>query len=239
MMVHCPGWDDAVRQARTAPGLGIGLHFNLLVGAPLAKASSLTDRRSGRFLSLAALVRRSLTGFLDADEVAAECEAQLDALAGAGIRCTHIDSHRHTHALPVIHSAVAAVALARGLAMRRPVESHLRMAGGFASQVHRGLVGAAWRLTRSAAGQPRGADHFAGVSLQGDANFADHFLNAVDALAPGSTEIMVHPGHVDDTLRAIDAYTTARERELAALISPRVRDRLRRNDLELTSFRAL
>ena len=32
MMVHCAGWDDGLRQARAATSLGVGLHFNLLVG---------------------------------------------------------------------------------------------------------------------------------------------------------------------------------------------------------------
>src|SRR5208283_4033787 len=66
MMVGCAGWDDAVRGARDAPSLGVGLHLNLLGIAPIAAVPSLTDRRSGRFLPLAALVRRALSGRLDA-----------------------------------------------------------------------------------------------------------------------------------------------------------------------------
>jgi predicted glycoside hydrolase/deacetylase ChbG (UPF0249 family) len=239
MMVHCPGWEDGVRQARATPALDIGLHVNLLVGRPIVAARSLTDPRSGLFLSLGAIVRRALLGALDAGEIEAEATAQLDMLARAGIRCTHVDSHRHTHALPVVRGAVARVARRAGLPLRRPVESHLHVAGGMASQLHRAVIGAAWRVTSVGAPRTRSTDHFGGVSTQGARDFAGDFLRTVDALSRGTTEIMVHPGHADDALMAIDGYTHQRERELAALTSPAVRERLRREDLTVIAFSQL
>src|ERR1019366_4444163 len=172
MMVHGAGWDDGVRRARATPTLDVGLHLNLLVGVPLAATPSLTDARGGRCVPLATMVRRELLGRIDAGEVTAECEAQLAALGAAGIPCTHIDSHRHVHALPVIRRAVAAVASGRGLPLRRPVESHFRAAGGLASQIHRGLIGVSWRVTSIGAPRTRAADHFIGVSMQGADRFA-------------------------------------------------------------------
>src|ERR1035437_9817019 len=167
MIVRCAGWEDGVRQARITPTLGVGLHLNLLVGTPLAPVPSLTDARSGLFLPLATIVRRALSGRIDAGEVTAECEAQLAALRDAGIRCTHIAPHRHVHALPVIRRAVAAVAAGLGLPLRRPVESHFRAAGGVRSQIHRGLIGVAWRVTRAGAGRARAPAPLLCVSLQG------------------------------------------------------------------------
>jgi predicted glycoside hydrolase/deacetylase ChbG (UPF0249 family) len=46
---------------------------------------------------------------------------------------------------------------------------------------------------------------------------------------------MVHPGYVDRDLTAWDSYTTGRERELAALCSLEVRDRLARGDILLVA----
>ncbi len=239
MMVHCPGWDDGVRQARANSTLDIGLHLNLLVGRPIVAARSLTDARTGSYLPLRTIVRRSLLGMIDSGEVEAEVTAQLAALADAGIRCTHIDSHRHTHALPVIRGAVARVAARLNLPLRRPVESHMRTAGGLASQLHRGVIGAAWRVTSVGAPRTRSPDHFNGVAMQGSGDFARDFMNEIDSLAAGTTEVMVHPGRVDDALVAIDSYTQPRERELAALTSAAVRERLRRDDLSLIGFSAL
>lgn len=239
MMVRCAGWDDAVRQAKATPDLEVGLHFNLLVGVPLAAVPSLTDRRTGRFLPLAALVARALAHRIDAGEVTAECEAQLMALGNAGIGCTHIDSHRHTHALPVIRRAVAAIAARRQLPLRRPVESPFRAMLDVPSQLHRAVVGASWLVSGATAARTRAPDHFIGVSLQGGRVFAARVASAVDHLRAGVTELMVHPGRVDDALKAADGYTWQREVELAALVSGDFRECLRRNDVALTGFRAL
>jgi predicted glycoside hydrolase/deacetylase ChbG (UPF0249 family) len=239
MLVRCAGWEDGVRRAKATPGLEVGLHFNLLVGAPLAAVPSLTDRRSGKFLSLPALVARALTRRLDAGEVVAECEAQLMALGNAGIGCTHIDSHRHTHALPVIRRAVAGIAARRKLALRRPLESHFRAIASPGSQLQRGVVAASWWAGGIRAAHTRAANHFIGISLQGGRHFGARVAAAVDGLRPGTTELMVHPGHVDSLLSAADPYTWQREAELAVLVSRDFRKRLRGDDIALTGFRAL
>lgn len=238
MFVHAPGWDDGVRAARATPTLDIGLHFNLLVGTPLTPAPSLRAAGGG-FAPLGALVRRAIARRIRAREVEAECEAQLDALAKAGIRATHIDSHRHTHALPVVRGAVARVAATRGLVLRRPVESARHPPFGPSSQLHRAAVGAAWALTSLGAARPRTADHFAGVSLQGapdPVTFARGLHALLDRLPPGTTELMVHPGRADPPLAAIDAYTAPRECERAVLCAPELCDRIHRAEIALVGF---
>jgi predicted glycoside hydrolase/deacetylase ChbG (UPF0249 family) len=82
-------------------------------------------------------------------------------------------------------------------------------------------------------------DHFRGVSLQGGTHFAARLPRTLDTLEPGSTELMVHPGHVDPALAAQDPYTAPREIELAELTSARTRERLARGDIDLVSFAAL
>ncbi|HLA90779.1 MAG TPA: ChbG/HpnK family deacetylase [Gemmatimonadaceae bacterium] len=239
MMVRCAGWDDAVRQARATASLGVGLHVNLLVGAPLTSARTLTDPRDGRYLPLATVVRRALRRAINAGEVVAECEAQLAALRAEGIRVTHLDSHRHTHALPVIRGAVARVAARHGLPLRRPVESARWFPLDVVSQLHRQVVAWSWRLTTPGASRTRACDHFIGVSMQGGERFPERVLAVLDRLPNGTTELMVHPGRVDDLLRGVDRYTWQRERELEGLVSPGVRERLRRGDFSLIGFGAL
>jgi predicted glycoside hydrolase/deacetylase ChbG (UPF0249 family) len=46
----------------------------------------------------------------------------------------------------------------------------------------------------------------------------------------------VHPGYADSELTAWDTYTTARQTELTALCSARVRHRLARDDIALVHF---
>jgi len=236
MMVDCPGWVHAATRLRSVPTLGIGLHFNLLVGVPHVPAVTIMDRHSGRFLSLGALVRRALAGRLDAAEVEAECEAQLTAIEALGVRVTHLDSHRHTHALPVVRQAVARVAARRSLPLRRPVEAHRPFSGDLASHLHRGVVAWSWRVASAGAAPTRAPDHFVGISLQGGDRFADRLAAVLDRLPAGSVEVMVHPGRVDKALADVDGYTWQRERELDALLSPAIRGRLQAYDITLTHF---
>jgi predicted glycoside hydrolase/deacetylase ChbG (UPF0249 family) len=51
--------------------------------------------------------------------------------------------------------------------------------------------------------------------------------------------VMLHPGHDDAVLAAQDPYRQEREREIAALRSPAVRERVTRGDLALISFAEL
>ena len=238
MVVGCAGWDDAIRVARAAPTLAIGLHFNLLVGSPRSGAACLRGA-DGRFPSLGVLAWRAVTGRLDRSEVRAECEAQLGALRGAGIAVTHIDSHRHVHALPTVHAAVAEVAAANRLPLRRSIETPIAARRSPALWLRRTLVATAWTVSQRGAPRTRSVDHFTGMSLMGDPEFARRVGGLIDALPAGTTELMVHPGHVDAELEAIDGYTTARERELAALTSPALLAHIARSGVELVGFGAL
>jgi predicted glycoside hydrolase/deacetylase ChbG (UPF0249 family) len=52
----------------------------------------------------------------------------------------------------------------------------------------------------------------------------------------GVTEIMMHPGYDSPELARLDPYRAPRERELRALTSPALPERLRRLELTLTDF---
>lgn len=236
MMVNCPGWAHAVGQVVGGHTLGIGLHFNLLVGTPLVRAATAADTRTGRFRSLRDLTMRAVTGRLDAGELEAECDAQCAAIEKAGVALTHIDSHRHTHALPIVRGAVARVATRRNLPVRRPVESHRRFPNDIASQLHRAVIAWSWHLTSPAAPRVRAADHFIGVSMQGGDKFDSQLIRVLDTLPSGTVELMVHPGRVDTALEAVDGYTWQRKLELTALLSTRVRNRLVAPDIERIHF---
>jgi chitin disaccharide deacetylase len=234
VMVGTPGWLDAATHIRSGLTLDVGVHLNLLVGHPLTTTRTLTDPRTGTFVPLTTLIMRALTGRLDPADVAAECQMQIDMLRETGARVTHIDSHRHTHLLPGIWAPVHDVARQNGIRFVRVPSEPWRTTGWMRGQLNRIAVSAsAWRPGTHPAAR------FAGLALDGAHDFERGLLRTLDRLAPGLTELMVHPGYPDAELTAIDGYTWQRERELAALRGPAVRARLARGDIELTHFGAI
>ena len=234
LLANAPGFADAIARANRAPRLGVGLHANLTVGAPVAPRTavhSLWDPHTEAFYPLSRLVWRALAGQIDPRHVAVECAAQLAWLASAGIAVTHIDSHRHVHILPGIWRAVVTVARQQGVrAVRVPREPGVT--------IKQLCLGAAWIV---AASGDRGEDvrlvrQFRGLSLMDAPDYQQRLLELLDDLPSGATELMVHPGYADANLAAWDDYAAPREGELAALRSAEVRARFTRGDIALCHF---
>ena len=227
VLVNLPAFDDAVRCALRAPALGTGLHFNILLGRPLTHAVTLTDTASGAFLPLAALARRAFTGRVDHQEVRSECAAQIARMRSGGLRVTHLDSHRHAHALPVVWPAVVAAARDAGVpVVRVPLEPFGINPG--TAVVEKLALLASWRVASRGSPAVRRPDRFVGISLMGGRHFAARLARLLEAPVTGSTELMVHPGYDDAELARLDPYRQARELELAALTSASVRRALER-----------
>lgn len=235
---HAPAAVQEIARVRDAgTDVGVGLHFNIVVGAPLRPAPSLTYA-SGRFLPLSAHVGRSFVGRLDVRAVESELRAQLEraaALLGAiDAPVTHIDSHRHTHAIPGVYDVVIRVAREHGIMhVRHPVESGPTLPGRphalLAAYVLRALVG------RHVAHDDA---RFAGVALMRSPSFGRDLHQFIRALPEGRTELMVHPGYDSAELAAIDSYRAPRERELRALTSPAIREALASAGIALARFGA-
>jgi predicted glycoside hydrolase/deacetylase ChbG (UPF0249 family) len=241
MMVNTPAFAEAVDLVRSdAPRLGVGLHLNLVAGRPLADVPSLIDPATGTFHPLDVLARRALSGLVEAADVRRECDAQLGALRAKGIEPTHLDSHRHAHAMPGILPAVAASARDAGIhIVRRPLDQPSLldpMAGAKMLVLH-----AAWRAALH--GVPpvhramlARAPHFRGIAMQGAPDVRERLLATLDTLARGATEIMMHPGYDDAVLAEQDTFRHEREAEVKALTDPAVAARLARGDIRLVHF---
>jgi predicted glycoside hydrolase/deacetylase ChbG (UPF0249 family) len=242
MMANGVDWENAVRFARATGTLDVGVHLNLVQGRPLLRVPSLSDARTGELHPLGALARRAIAGRIVPDELAAELRAQIERVRQAGIAVTHLDSHRHAHVLPGIFPVVRRVAIEAGIRVVRIPREPLRVNALHAGATARKLVLAT--SLRAAHALPLDSalvttDHFRGVSLQGGTHFGRRLGRALDTLEPGSTELMVHPGHVDEALAAQDPYTRPRAVELAELTSAGFRERLGRGDFDLVTFAAL
>lgn len=127
LLVNGAAAADAAALAQTYSRLGVGLHFNLTLGAPSAPRERVASllKADGVFPDRDELARRVLYRRLRSDEVRTELCAQLNAFAALGLTPTHVDSHQHVHAFPRIFDVVADECRQRGLPLRQPVVLHL------------------------------------------------------------------------------------------------------------------
>ncbi|MFN2636146.1 MAG: carbohydrate deacetylase [Gemmatimonadaceae bacterium] len=239
MITNLEGFDDAVARAPFPPNISVGVHLNLTTGRALTPAKSLTRARTGEFFGAAPLLLQATMGRIDPADVEEECGAQIDRLTAAGIVPSHVDSHRHVHAHPVLLAPAVRAARARGVKLiRRPVERITLRTGEIGPYLKSSALAASWRI--AARGADFGStDHFFGLSLQGSASFETRLIYLLRSLPAGTSELMVHPGHVDAALRLHDGYLWERERELRALLSTRVKAAIAGSSVQLVSFGAL
>ena len=247
LMANSPAFDDAVLLVRENPSLGAGLHFNITEGRPIASASrvrSLLDEQDEFLGASTALAKRAILGRLRIEEVVVELRAQIEKALSAGIELTHVDSHKHSHALPAICEAIAGTINEYGInAMRLPRESWCfdPNAGSFK------LIGqslgalALSQLCRAGEAKLRKADvrttqAFFGITRTG---FWDKqwLMDLIGRLPDGVSELMCHPGYDDDELgRVKTRLRQSRVNELRLLTDPDVIARLKEHGVRLIDF---
>src|SRR2546422_732917 len=230
---NAPATDDAIRRARSRPSLGVGAHLALVDGTPTLPARSIPTlvtgdgrfRRSWRPFIAACLLHRVALG-----EVERELTAQIDRIRAAGISPTHLDAHKHVHAYPPLFAIVARLAAQFGIpVVRVPYErSSLSSALGRESGRPRTTRRQAWlnaalwpwaqRNYRVAARLGLRTPHFIGRIDTGVLTRPALHRMLRDAGA-GVTELMVHPGYVDEALRRTPTRLVESRLEEVALLS--------------------
>jgi len=232
LLVTMPGAEESLALALGA-GLDAGVHLNNCAGRPLSSPDhvpTLLDR-TGRFPSARVVAWRYLTGRLCREEVEREWSAQIERVLAAGIRPSHLDSHCHLHLYPGLF------ALIQRLARRHGIRGVRGAAAGFILQPP-GLPGARLTLGRTRSRTDLyHPDHWSVLTVQGRARSSGPLDTLLRALPPGVTELICHPGHVDEALRALDPLSDPREDEWRLLARPHFRDALRRQGIGLTSWR--
>jgi chitin disaccharide deacetylase len=171
--------------------LGIGLHVNLTLGAPLTRAASLTDG-AGRFIRDA---RQAAAG-ANVGDVAQEVAAQIERFEAIfRRRPTHLDTHHHVG----LHSPVREIVLGWAARLHIPVRSQ--------------NVAARQRARSAGLVTP---DHFFGESGPGAYWTPERTIAHLKCLPVGVSEFMTHPGYCDDEL-SYSRYGRQRETELVGL----------------------
>ncbi|MBO6293142.1 MAG: ChbG/HpnK family deacetylase [Selenomonas sp.] len=238
-------FESAVAVARRHEALGVGIHFTLVNGYPILppqEIPSLVTAEGVFFDDYTVLVKNFLSGRVNLEEVRAELAAQLNKLEGAGLKLTHADSHQHMHTLPGIIDIVLALSKASGIKALRTPRTPLFSGefGGLGQLIGRLGLGslaclAAWKAERKGLAT---TEHFAGI-VAGEAVSEAYLLDFIRQLQPGTTEVMMHPGLDNRVLIPECAWEHDFEAELAAIVSPAVRELAVSEQVEITNFLAL
>jgi predicted glycoside hydrolase/deacetylase ChbG (UPF0249 family) len=231
LMATGAAFEDAVAIAHARPGLGVGCHIVFIDGtpaAPLGKIPSLLAPNGKTFRpTLSSFLLDLARGKIDEGQVLIECLFQIEKLQRAGVRITHLDTHKHTHIWPPIASALLRAAERTGIAaVRNPFEPPWSLSLG-AGSLSRGLQlrliehlrRRFLELPQIASGTVRTTDGTLGISATGNLNAAT--ISAMLAAMPeGTWELCCHPGYNDTDLDAITTrLRSTRDTERLALLA--------------------
>lgn len=249
IMANMPGFEEAARIAKGHPRLGVGVHLNLLRGAPLSDPTgirTLVDRR-GRFPGSAAEVwKRFALRRIDPDELDRELSAQIRRAIDAGILPTHVDSEKHVHALiPALFKRICDVALRFGIRRIRVIREPFEFLRGMPRP---GLAQAAKLLLLNRHGfwcarvamrrGMRAADAFFGVAMTGRMT-SEVYRTLFPALPEGTTEAMCHPAASEGAFASIGERSwldRLGRAEYRALVDPAVREALEESGVSLATY---
>lgn len=237
LMVGGAAFAEAVALARTHPRLGVGLHLTLVRGSavlPRAEIPGLVDAR-GEFSRNPAgagfryFFRRRLHG-----QLRREIHAQFAKFRATGLPLDHVNGHLHLHLHPTIFRLLMDDAAPLGIQCLRltsdPFRLNLRLASGrFFSRLghavifHRLAARARPALARSGIKHPRAV-----FGLLQNARVDEAYLQRLlPRLPAGESELYSHPS-LDDFKHEFDA-----------LVSPRVREQVKRLGIELIRYQDL
>jgi predicted glycoside hydrolase/deacetylase ChbG (UPF0249 family) len=245
LFANAPATADAIRRIRVRPSLGVGVHLALVDGTPMLPPTRVPTlvEDDGRFrASWKPFIVACLRGRVAFEEVERELTAQIERIRSEGIRLTHLDAHKHVHAFPPIFAIVARLAERFRIPVVRVPYERWSPVWGDARQRRtarrQALLNAAmlpWARHdyRTLFMHGFRAPQFVGRIHTGVLS-VDSFEGIVRRLRPVVTELMVHPGYVDDTLvQTRTRLLSSREQEMQLLCAPDTQHLLVKEQIQL------
>ncbi|MBM7126112.1 hopanoid biosynthesis-associated protein HpnK [Dyella flava] len=228
LMVGAPAVADAVARAKQNPGLAVGLHLVLADGRAMLPPSRIPDLVDAQGMFNSDMVRNGIRFFFLPHvrrQLADEIHAQFEAFAATGLPLDHVNAHKHFHLHPTILSLMLSIGRQYGLrAIRLPSEP------GMGPWLRPWLALMRWRMKRAGIAYN---DHVFGLRHSGGMDEMV-MLDILQQLPDGLSEVYLHPASHGHLTASMADYRHADE--LAALLSPRVRDAIAQRYLLCNGF---
>jgi len=212
LMATADKFGPAAAEAIRHQALGVGCHVVLVDGnAVLAQTDIPTlSLPSGEFRpTLGAFVRDLMLGLIREDQIELEATAQIRRVQAAGIKVTHIDTHKHTHMFErVLRPLLRAARVCGVTGIRNPFEADWAL-----TTSPNAPLGRRWQLKLLRVLRSGFLDrvHDAGLSTTDGAVgvLATGMLDAetlsrlLRAMPEGTWELVCHPGYYDPALDGV------------------------------------
>ena len=221
---------DVAIGLKETPDLGMGVHLVLTMGRPISapeSVPSIVDENGNFFKYTPFLERRSR---LNIEEVKKEWRAQIESyIEASGKKPTHLDSHHHSsYFSPALFRAMLELVEEYGCPIRYPL-----LQENEESEEFRETTKHAPTLLKEF--NPRRPDVFF-VNFYDETATKEELVAILQEVPEGTSEIMCHPGHVDQAFAQESVYNFQRERELTILTDPSIKETIQSNGIELITF---
>lgn len=243
---NMPYYEEVLNLVKKYPHVSVGIHFNLVTGKPISsleKVRSLVDEK-GNFLTGANFKKKYLKGKIKKKEISHELEEQIKALTNLGIKPTHFNFHQIKLLFPRILPLIIRITKKYKINKMRSYNRFLitekpnfiyyfsRPTKIFTNFYLKFLT---FYLNKFGI---KTADRIIdfGIDFKNEATL-DNWFFVIRNLPQGINEIRVHPGYVDEELPQFSSYLKGREREIQILTNPELKELIKKNQIELISFK--
>ncbi|MCI0550079.1 MAG: carbohydrate deacetylase [Anaerolineae bacterium] len=222
---------DVAIALKGSPHLAMGVHLVLTMGRPIITreaGSSITDE-NGNFFKYVPFVK--YLSQMNINEVKEEWRAQIEAfIKASGRKPTHLDSHHHSsYFAPQLFRGMLELAKEYNCAIRFPFTNNI---SSELEETYKHVPNLIKEFN------PRRPDTFL-VDFYDEGATREELLRLINNAGDGATEIMCHPGYVDDAFAQESVYNFQRERELKILTDPSIKKAIEANGIKLSTFAEL
>ena len=221
---------DIAIALKETPHLGMGVHLVLTMGKPILPPETvptIVDEQGNH---------RKYNPFLDhipnldLAEVKQEWRTQIETfIKASGKKPTHLDSHHHSsYFSPALFRTMLELATEYGCPIRYPLLPNNDDSREFSETTKY-----APELLKEFS--PRRPNVFF-VNFYDEGATKENLLSIIENVPEGTSELMCHPGHVDEAFAQESVYNFQRERELQILIDPSIKAALEGQAIQLITF---